>query len=104
MVPNWACGPNPRVVRLAQTDSTAEGRKLPPYIVFEREAPLEGMFPPGIVVRVQEKGRMSDELVDWMKTAWAKRPGGLLRRRALLVLDSFQGHVTDRVKDRLAAT
>lgn len=74
LVPNGACGPNPRVVRLAQTDSTAEGRKLPPYIVFEREAPPEGMFPPGIVVRVQEKGRMSDELVDWMKTAWAKRP------------------------------
>lgn len=37
-----------------------------------------------------------------MKTVWANRSGGLLRRKALLVFDSFRGHLTERVKARLA--
>lgn len=46
---------------------------------------------------------MSDELVvDWVKTVWANRPGGLLRWKALLVLESFRGHLTERLKARLA--
>lgn len=48
---------------------------------------------------------MCEDLVaDWIKTVWANRPGGLLQRKALLVLDSFRGHLTDRVKNRLATT
>ncbi|KAH7946173.1 hypothetical protein HPB49_020990 [Dermacentor silvarum] len=42
---------------------------------------------------------MSGELVvGWLKTVWQNRPGGLLRRITLLVVDSFRGHLTDRVK------
>lgn len=82
---------------------TADGRKLPPYVVFKRKTMPKEKFPQGIVVRVQEKGWMSDELVvDWLKTVWQNRPGALLHRKALLVLDSFRGHLTNRVKSRLA--
>lgn len=82
---------------------TADGRKLPPYVVFKRKTLPKESFPNGIIVRVQKNGWMSDELmVDWVKTVWANRPGGLLRRKALLVLDSFRGHLTERVKARLA--
>lgn len=35
---------------------------------------------------------------------WANRLGGLLQWKALLVLNSFCGHLTDRVKARLAET
>lgn len=50
---------------------TADGRKLPPYVVFRRKTLLKEKFPQGIIVRVQEKGLMSNEIVDWVKTVWA---------------------------------
>jgi hypothetical protein len=60
---------------------SAYGRKLPPCVIFKRKTMPNGKFPPGIHVRVQEKG--------WMATAvvqdWNKRSEALLRRPALLV-------------------
>jgi hypothetical protein len=39
----------------------------------------KGKFPPGIHVRVQEKGWIDTAVVqDWMKTVWNKLPGELL--------------------------
>ncbi|KAL1462130.1 hypothetical protein MTO96_027282 [Rhipicephalus appendiculatus] len=82
---------------------SADCRKLPPYGVFKRKTLPKESLPNGMIVRVQEKVWMSHELVvDWMKTVWAIRPGTLLQRNALLVLDSFRGHLTERVKARLA--
>lgn len=49
------------------------------YVVFKRKTLPKESFPNGIIVRVQENGWMSDELVvDSVKTVWANRPGGLL--------------------------
>lgn len=41
----------------------ADGRKLPPYIAFKRKTLTKEKFPHGIVVPVQEKGCMFDNLV-----------------------------------------
>lgn len=81
----------------------ADGKKLPPYIIFKRKTlPKNVKFPSGIVVRSQEKGWMNNDLVlDWIKCVWERRPGALLQLRSMLLLDSFRGHLTDDVKKRL---
>ena len=64
--------------------------------------PKQTRFPSGIHVRVQPKGWMDVELMlDWVKTAWNRRPGALLKQPALLVLDSFRGHLVNEVKELL---
>lgn len=72
---------------------TADGGKLPPFVVFKRKTRPKGVkFPAGIVVRTQAKGWMDDHLVnDWVKTVWGRRPGGF-SKRSLLVLDAFRCH------------
>jgi hypothetical protein len=56
----------------------------------------------GIIVRVQESGWMTEDLVDdWIKSVWFRRPGALLRQRSMLVLDSFRGQITENVLAQL---
>lgn len=84
---------------------TADGRKLPPYVVFKRKRVPAAQFPNGVIVRAQEKGWMTDDLVkDWLKCVWEKRPGADLGARSLLVLDSFRGHLTENVREQLRAS
>lgn len=81
---------------------TADGRKLAPYVVLKRKTMPKVKFPRGIHVRVQEKGWMDTSLVeDWIRTVWGNRAGSLLRCPALLVLDSFRGHLTENTKKLL---
>lgn len=82
---------------------TADGAKLPPYVIFKRKTIPKGVqFPKGLHVAVQENGWMEKNLmIDWVKKVWQRRPGGLLRRPSLLVLDSFRGHLMQEVKDVL---
>ncbi|KAL1435126.1 hypothetical protein MTO96_011256 [Rhipicephalus appendiculatus] len=45
---------------------TAEGRKLPPYVIFKRKTVPKANFPAGIHIRAQEKEWMSADLMaDW---------------------------------------
>lgn len=45
---------------------------------------------------------MTEELfLDWIKSVWCQRPGALLTRRSMLVLDAFRGHLTEGVKKKL---
>ena len=82
---------------------TADGRKLPPYIIFKRKTIPKGeRFPKGAVIRAQEKGWMTNELmVDWIRCVWLRRPGALLNLPNMLVLDAFRGHLTEEVKSIL---
>lgn len=82
---------------------TSDGRKLPPYIIFRRKTiPKGSKFPAGVHVMAQEKGWMNCELMlDWIEKVWKRRPGALLRKKSLLVLDSFRGHLIQDVKSRL---
>lgn len=83
---------------------TADGHKLPPYLVFKRKTmPKNEQFPPKVIVRVNEKGFFNEETVlEWFRLVWCRRPGALLKPRSMLVLDSFRGHITDRVKKSIA--
>ncbi|KAM7292749.1 hypothetical protein ISCGN_025887 [Ixodes scapularis] len=79
---------------------TVDGHKLPPFLVFKRKTmPTNEKFPH----RVNEKGFFNEETVlDWFRLVWCRRPGALLKPRSMLVLDSFRGHITDRVKKTVA--
>lgn len=82
---------------------TADGHKLPPFIVFKRKTLPKETFPPKVIVRVNEKGFFNEETVlEWFRMVWCRRPGALLKPRSMLVLDSFRGHMTDRVKKAVA--
>lgn len=39
-------------------------------------------------------------MVDWIKTVWGRQPGALLYP-AMLVLDSFRGHLVEGVREKL---
>lgn len=77
-----------------------DSRKPPPYVVFRRTTLLKEKFPRGIIVHVQEKGCMSNELVDMgvgggggrkkkkKKNAWANRPR-VLFSTSILTAGSF---------------
>lgn len=81
---------------------TADGHKLPPYVVLKRKTLPKEKLPQGVIVRAQEKGWMEEKLViDWIETVWNRRPGALLKKKHLLVLDSFKAHLTERVKEKL---
>ncbi|PNF29643.1 hypothetical protein B7P43_G16388 [Cryptotermes secundus] len=81
---------------------TADGNKLPPFVIFKRKTLPKEKLPPGILVRVQEKGWMTEELyLDWLKSVWFRRPGALLRQRSMLVVDSFRSHLTENVKVKM---
>uniref|UniRef100_A0A3Q3KXW9 HTH CENPB-type domain-containing protein n=1 Tax=Labrus bergylta TaxID=56723 RepID=A0A3Q3KXW9_9LABR len=77
----------------------ADGNKLPPYVIVPKEP-----MPAGIIVRAQEKGWMETGLVvDWLKVVWGGRYGGLRKKRYMLVLDAFRGHLTEPVKSQVRA-
>lgn len=83
----------------------ADGRKLPPYIIFRRKTIPKELFPRDVIVRCQEKGWMDTALMlDWVKTVWCRRPGALLHPASILVLDSFRGHLTPEVKKLMRET
>jgi hypothetical protein len=41
---------------------------------------------------------MEELMVEWLKEVWHRRPGALLKKRGMLVLDAFRGHLTEKVK------
>ena len=77
---------------------TANGEMHPPMIIFKRKTDPKVTVPPGFVVTANEKGWMNETLmVRWLTEIWMKEVG----RKSLLVMDSFRGHLTDRVKSAL---
>lgn len=77
----------------------ADGTKLPPMLIFKRKTYPKETVPPGIIVQVQEKGWMNEDIMAiWFAKVWARRPGGLLKKPALLVFDQFRAHLTEKTK------
>jgi hypothetical protein len=77
---------------------TADGRKLPPYIVFKRKT-LPKVNVKVVIIQAQESGWMDQALVlDWINCMWQKRPEALLNLHSTLILDSFHGDTTEEVK------
>ena len=75
---------------------TADGIKLAPYVIFKRKTiPKSLKFVPGVIVRAHPKGWMDETgVLDWFNCVWNKRPGAMLKPKALLVWDSFRAHLT----------
>ncbi|CAI7882226.1 unnamed protein product [Closterium sp. NIES-53] len=82
---------------------TASGLKLLPYVVFKRKTIPKVPIPAGVVVRAQDKGWMDESLVqDWITQVMVPflkplRESTGRRREALVVLDSYRGHLTEAV-------
>jgi hypothetical protein len=77
----------------------ADGSKLPPYMILNRKNMPKEQLPRGIIGRCQPKGWMTSDLMkDWLLVVWNRRPGALLRKWGMLVLDAFKGHLTPEVK------
>ena len=55
----------------------------------------------GVIVRVHDKGWMDENgMKIRMEKVWSRRPGGLLKKPALLVLDQFRAHITEATEKR----
>jgi hypothetical protein len=77
----------------------ADGRKLTPFVILRRKNLPKEKLPTGIIFKCNEKGWMTEEpMVEWLKEAWHRRPGALLKKRGVLVFDAFKGHLTEKVK------
>jgi len=83
--------------------ATAGRRKLPPLLILKTKTlPKSEAFPKDIIVRAQEKGWMTKELMlEWLKIVWGHRPRAFLNQPSMLVLDTFKGHLTDSMKNQL---
>ena len=46
----------------------------------------------------------ADHMKLWIQKVWSSQPGGLLRKKSLLVWDSFRAHLADPVKRALRQT
>ena len=81
---------------------TASGEMLSPFVVFKgktKRGIKKVSVPHGVVCTTQAKGWMDEErMLEWIQKVWAPYVDG---NRALLTLDTFSGHLTDRVKDAL---
>jgi hypothetical protein len=38
--------------------------------------------------------------MDWIKVVWNQRPGSLLSKNGLLVVDAFKGHLIHRLRKK----
>jgi len=59
-------------------------------------------LPSGIIVLMHPKGWMDESgMKTWFDKVWRKRPGGnrINKQRSLLVMDSFEGHKTNTIKN-----
>jgi hypothetical protein len=81
---------------------TADGCKLPPYLIFKRKTvPKREIFPKDVIICANEKGWMTESMMlDWVPMVWGRRPGACRKERSMLVLDAFKGHITEAVKAR----
>ena len=83
----------------------ADGTHLKPMVIFKRKTISKEKFPPGVIIHCHPKGWMDEAgLKVWIQKVWSARPGGLLRKRSLLIWDSFRAHLVDSVKEALRKT
>ena len=79
---------------------TAAGKFLPAFVVFKgkTQRPLKKVkIPSGVVTTTQVKGWMDEvRMLEWIKKVWSPYISG---KPALLALDTFSGHLTDKVRN-----
>ncbi|CAI7850822.1 unnamed protein product [Closterium sp. NIES-54] len=84
---------------------TADGRKLKPWVFFKRKTLPKGDFPADVTVACHENGWMdSAGVVRWLEEGvkpFLKPRFGRHAKSSMLVLDSYRGHLTEEVKEKL---
>lgn len=76
-----------------------DGTKLKSMVVFKRKIMLKEKFLVGVLVYVNEKGWMNEDLCNvWLEKVWSIRFGVLINRKSLFVWDMFRGYLGDKVK------
>ncbi|KAF4805031.1 pogo transposable element with KRAB domain-like protein [Turdus rufiventris] len=78
----------------------SNGQKLPPMVIFKRKTFPKETFPAGIIVEVNPKGWMDEEIMkNWLSEVYVQRPDGFFRALpTLLLYDSMRTHKTESVK------
>lgn len=81
----------------------ADGKKLPPLIIFKRKTMPRESFPPGIIIQMNQKGWMDEKMMDfWLQRVFCTRTDGFFKtKRALLVMDSMRAHITEKIKETI---
>ena len=79
---------------------TAAGDMLPPMIIFKGKRALKNQrIPPGVVVSLQPKGWNDSTLTnEWIQKVLCRYTQ---KKHALLVWDTFTGHMTDEIAEEL---
>ena len=78
---------------------TADGSKLPPFVIFKRKTIPKENYPKGIIIQANEKGWMNQDMVKiWINKVWIQRKSSFFKPKSLLVLDSAPSHRTDEIK------
>ncbi|CAI7790930.1 unnamed protein product [Closterium sp. NIES-54] len=84
---------------------TADGRKLKPWVFFKRKTLPKGDFPADVTVACHENGWMeSPGIVRWLEEGvkpFLEPRFGRHAKSSMLVLDSYRGHLTEEVKEKL---
>ncbi|CAI7878451.1 unnamed protein product [Closterium sp. NIES-53] len=82
-----------------------DGRKLKPWVFFKRNTLLKGDFPADVAMACYENGWMdSPGVVRWLEEGvkpFLKPRFGRHAKSSMLVLDSYRGHLTEEVKEKL---
>ena len=77
----------------------ADGTKLPPMLISKRKNMPNEAIPRGVIAHVHDKGWMDENgMKIRIEKVWSKRPGGLLEKPALLLLDQFRARITEATK------
>lgn len=83
---------------------TADGYKLPAYVIFRRKTIPKRSFPQNVIVSANEKSCMtSSETLLWFEKVWLRRRMAIFNPKSLLMLDSAPGHRTAEVKSKFVA-
>ena len=76
----------------------ADGTKLMPMIIFKRKRMPKECIPASVLVHVHENGWMDEtgmEFWVWKNLICGRRPGGLMKKKSLLVQNTFKAHATE---------
>ena len=79
----------------------ADGTKLKHMVILKRKTMPKQLLPSG-VVHVHPRGWMDEDGMKlWIRKVWCAQPGGLMKRKSLLVFDSFRAHPVPGVEEKL---
>jgi hypothetical protein len=72
---------------------TADGHKCEPMVIFKRKTMPKEKFPEGIIVTVNKKAWVDQEIMkQWLEKVWRRRPGAFLNQNLFLSM-TLQEHI-----------